>query len=287
MDITGALEVVAAHPDYKVISRIPALPKQTGPAKFTGCVLDVETTGLVDPAIVELGFVLFGYDDNRKFVGLQEVYGSLHDPGVPLTKEAEAINGITAEMLEGQSIDSVKVKSLLGRVDIVIAHNASFDRPLAEKEVWMPSKPWACSVNEIDWAAHGIPTKKLDYILYRHGLFFEEHRAVDDCLALLHVLGMENDGEYLTEMLLAARKPDYHLFVHGGYDIKDILKLERGYKFCGKEHQIPDSWMTRLGTEEEVRAEREWLESISPGIASTVKAVTASRRWSANMYSAD
>jgi DNA polymerase III epsilon subunit-like protein len=106
--------------------------------KLVAAVVDVETTG-TNPdrdKIIELGICLFEYD--RQSGRIYKVLGSwewLEDPGFPIPPEITKITGITDEMVAGHRIDDGAVNDLLGRVVLVIAHNADFDRRFLEKRV--------------------------------------------------------------------------------------------------------------------------------------------------------
>lgn len=87
-------------------------------------------------------------------------------------------------------IDMARLTPLIDSADLVIAHNAGFDRPFCE--AFSPifcNKAWACSVSEVDWSARGFEGSKLGYLIGQSGYFHDGHRAVDDCFALLEVLG--------------------------------------------------------------------------------------------------
>jgi DNA polymerase-3 subunit epsilon len=78
---------------------------------------------------MELGICLFEYD--RQNGRIYKVLGSwewFEDPGFSIPPEITKITGITDEMVAGQRIDDRAVNDLLGRVVLVIAHNADFDR---------------------------------------------------------------------------------------------------------------------------------------------------------------
>jgi DNA polymerase III epsilon subunit-like protein len=92
-------------------------------------------------------------------------------------------------MVAGQQIDPDEVSEFAGRADLVVAHNASFDRRFLER--FCPpfcAKPWACSMAEIDWAAEGFEGTKLAYLAAGFGFFFDRHRAANDCLAAVELL---------------------------------------------------------------------------------------------------
>lgn len=92
-------------------------------------------------------------------------------------------------MVEAHEIDMSVIDALVEPSDLIIAHNAAFDRPCCEKltPCFVP-KAWACSVTEVPWAEFGFDGSKLGYLIGRSGYFHEGHRATDDCHALLEVL---------------------------------------------------------------------------------------------------
>jgi DNA polymerase-3 subunit epsilon len=77
-----------------------------------------------------------------------------------------------------------RVDSLLAGADLVIAHNAGFDRPFVEG--LLPQAQglnWACSFADIDWTAAGHSSAKLSYLASALGWFYDAHRAEMDCHA--------------------------------------------------------------------------------------------------------
>lgn len=117
------------------------------------------------------------------------VFSALRQPSGPIPPEITRLTGITDEMVAGQTIDLVTLDALIEPADLIIAHNAGFDRPFCERlsPSFIP-KSWACSVREIRWADHRFEGNKLGYLVGQSGLFHEGHRATDDCHALLEVL---------------------------------------------------------------------------------------------------
>jgi DNA polymerase-3 subunit epsilon len=105
-----------------------------------------------------------------------------------IPEAAIKLHGITNEMAAGHKIDGDAITAFASDAAIIIAHNAAFDRKFAERywPVFM-SKPWACSVNQIEWRAHGFEGSRLGYLLGGIGMFHRSHRAVDDCHALLEI----------------------------------------------------------------------------------------------------
>ena len=272
-DPESMAQALEAHPDYRVQRRLkPTLqwPGQTlAPAALTRVlVLDTETTGL-DPSkdkIIELALLCFDADTLTGLpVGEVQVYDGLEDPGLPIPKEVVAITGITDADVRGQQLDEQRINQLLQGVDVVIAHNAGFDRPFVEARIkQFRQLAWACSFADIDWKSQGRSSAKLENLAQSLGLFYDAHRAEMDCHALLAVLvaplgasadtGIKHTG--LAHLLQAAQKPSYRLqATHAPFDVKDKLKA-RGYRWNADQKV----WHTRLDDEAALQLECEWLK---------------------------
>ena len=209
-----------AHPDYRVLRRlVPQLEfaPASGPV-LTLLVLDTETTGL-NPArdkVVELALLRVTVDlATGQPVGAVQVYDGLEDPGMPMPEEITVITGITDDMLRGQSLDEARVLALLDGADLVLAHNAGFDRPFVEARLpQFAALTWACSFADIDWKQAGRGSAKLTSLASELGLFYDAHRAEMDCHALLAVLmaplaGTASSG--LMRLIEASRSPTFRL----------------------------------------------------------------------------
>ena len=80
------------------------------------CFLDVETTGKnrKEDEIVELAVKIVSINEKTgEILSIIDQYDSFHDPGISITEEASAINGISDEMVTGQTINWEKVESIL------------------------------------------------------------------------------------------------------------------------------------------------------------------------------
>lgn len=118
--------------------------------------------------------------------------------------------------------------------DQIIAHNAGFDRPFCEAfSAIFSDKAWVCSVSEIDWAGRGFEGTKLGYLIGQAGFFHDAHRAVDDCFALLEVLGRQSEGQVTSpfgELYQKSQNARVGIYAeHSPFDLKDHLKA-RGYR---------------------------------------------------------
>jgi DNA polymerase-3 subunit epsilon len=239
------------------------------PGRATGAikrvvVLDTETTGLDQSkeCIIELAMLCVDVDTaTGRPVGRVQIYDGLEDPGKPIPREVVAITGITDADVAGQKLDESCIAALLQGADLVIAHNAGFDRPFVERRLPSFSNvPWACSFADIDWKAHGLGSAKLESLAQFHGWFYDAHRAEMDCHALLAVLEkmLPQESETgLARLLCAASRPSYRLSAtHAPFEAKDKLKA-RAYRW-NAESKV---WHTRLNDSAALDAECEWLKA--------------------------
>ncbi|MBK9238522.1 MAG: hypothetical protein IPO19_22170, partial [Rhodoferax sp.] len=179
-------------------------------------------------------------------VGAVEVYDGLQDPGMPIPKEVQQITGITDAMVRGQQLDEARVALMLDGVDLVIAHNAGFDRPFCEARLpQFASLRWACSLVDVNWKALGYGSAKLEQLALQHGWFYDAHRAEVDCHALLAVLGVPlgaQQGNAMQALLAASAQPSYRLQATGApFEAKDALKA-RGYRWTPSKKSGTPCW---------------------------------------------
>jgi len=75
-----------------------------------------------------------------------EEFNGYQDPGRDISAFITGLTGISDDMAKGQTIDESAVAEYLEDVDLIIAHNAKFDRSFFE--ITFPNikpKAWACS----------------------------------------------------------------------------------------------------------------------------------------------
>lgn len=225
--------------DYRILRRLT--PPEPYACNHPNCkqaaFLDVETTGLdEDDEIIELAIVPFAYTLDGEICGVGEVFDQFNQPTRPISEEITRLTGITPDMVKGHAIDKDKVRAILSGTDLIIAHNAAFDRPKCEALMEdFAAKPWACSLNDIDWRSEGHESAKLSYLAMKYGFFFSGHRANLDCHAGIKLLTMPlaSTGELaLSCLLTSARKSGWRIFAVGAdYASKDALKA-RGYRWA-------------------------------------------------------
>lgn len=236
------VEMAAAptHDDVRSLRRIDVATGETGvgdpdAALRIAVALDVETTGLgEDDRVIELAMRRFRYDAHGQIVEIGRAWSWREDPGAPLPEDVIRLTGITDQDLVGRRIDDDMATTILSGADLVIAHNASFDRPRVEARLaGLPGLRWACSCTEIDWVAAGFEGRSLGWLCAQAGYFFDAHRAEADVDAVITLLRHERtDGRTLMWELDAAAAQDSHLIeaVGAAFGVKDALRL-RGYRW--------------------------------------------------------
>lgn len=243
-----------------VLRRMRALTERdTGRRGVPAVVLDTETTGLDRGAdtIIEVGIRPFEFDaDTGEILAIRPALVALQDPGKPLSVEIARLTGLTDADLSGKAIDWRAVRALLDAADIVVAHNAAFDRPFVDRAMASatrtgPVKPhvWACSVAQIEWDA---PSRSQQVLCAWHGFFcLESHRALSDADALLQLL---ETSRRMPELYRTAREPSYRLRALGAaFEKKDTLKA-RGYRWDSQDR----CWWTELPNHAAAQDEMQW-----------------------------
>lgn len=244
-------DLLTASGDYRVQRRLR--PRSTitppdGTPTRTALLIDVETTGLdlQKDEIIELAMINFTYSLEGRVFEIGATFQRFNEPISPISPEITRITGITDAMVAGHTIDETEVAAFVKPVGLVIAHNAGFDRRFAERlsDVFV-TKPWACSMSQIDWAAEGFEGTKLHYLATGAGFFYDRHRAEDDCRAVIELLATKlpvSNRTALAILLERARQPTWRIWAENSpYDLKDALKA-RGYRWNGDGNANPRAW---------------------------------------------
>lgn len=237
-------------------------------------VLDVETTGLDyrKHKVIELGLVLIEFSPAKgEFGRVIDHYNGMEDPGEPISDEVTKVTGITNEMVKGHTLDEEKIGRLVAMADLVVSHNAAFDRPFAEKRIpEIAKKWWGCSMAQGPWKEMAIGSSKLEYLCYKvGGFFYEAHRALTDVEATIKLMSMQGEGRtVLAHILDKVRQPSYTIWAtNSPFETKDKLK-ESGYRWSGEEDKNTGelkAWYKEGLSEEEKNAEIEFLGTLYKG----------------------
>ena len=194
-----------------------------------GIIVDVETNGL-DPAvhkIIEFTGVKFEYCVDT---GLPiRLYSKSYFNEAPISEEITELTGITEEMVKGQVLPIGTLNALFSDVQMVIAHNAEFDREFVNRVCTMSSKKrWLCSMRDIDWQKYRYSCRSLEYLSWAHGFYFEGHRAEIDCKALLRIITSTPPGEDITYVKKLHDLSELSLYMvyapNTPFESKDLLK---------------------------------------------------------------
>jgi DNA polymerase-3 subunit epsilon len=248
-EIVKALEDTG---DYRVLKRVTPHNEFTqqppGHPTKVGIILDCETTGLdtrVDE-IIELGLVRFEYAIDGRVVRVLETFNAFNEPSKSIPASITEITGINNEMVAGHHIDPARVALFISDAQLIIAHNANFDRKIVER-YWPEFQhvAWACSLEQVDWRAHKFEGTRLTHLLGHIGFFHDAHRGLDDCRALLEILAFELPGAKATVLdllLQEARRTTVRIWAENApYDLKESLKKRR-YRWSDGSDGRPRSW---------------------------------------------
>ena len=261
MDLHEAERLIEASTDHRLLRRVPPVERwrldgseSVSASNVRRAIfLDTETTGLDRDTdeVIELALLPFEYErDTGRIVHVdaQLAMSAFRQPSIPIPEESSRIHGLTNEDVAGHVIDPEQIRSVLDSAQLIIAHNASFDRPMVEKH-WpiFESKHWACSLVDVDWKSEGLATAKLDYLLMRQGWFHGEHRALADALAAVFLLTLPlplSGKPALAALLERARRSLYAVRAEEtAFEQRAALK-GRGYRWDSGDGRRPKAWWT-------------------------------------------
>jgi len=238
-------------------------------SKIRICVIDLETTGLShdDDEVIEIAVKLIEVDKNSgNYVTAVRQYESYNEPKKHITQEITDLTGISNEMVKGKEIDWKLVEKLFSYSQLVVAHNAWFDRNMLEKYI-RPRNIWACSSNDIDWKKRGFSKSSLEILSIWHGFYYDAHRAMNDVNATIKLMTHAHyDIKPIVELIENAKKPHYNIVNKFSYNeeyVKKLKKRNRAYRF----NRDNRSWSILLNDDKKLEEEKEWLaDSIYNGI---------------------
>ena len=274
---------------YQVLPRLTRRDRYAeddGTPTCTALFVDVETTGLdrASDEIIELAIAPFEYGRTTGLIyTAAEPRTWLEEPTREIPDHVVRLTGITSEMVRGTRIDDDAVNQLVERADLIVAHNAAFDRPFLEKRLpAFASKPWGCSCHDIPWKEMGYASSSLDFLLYKHcGVAFDgAHRAGADCEGGIRLLAepYPKSGAHTFGILRHhCRSGTMRVWAIGSpIDKKDVLKA-RGYQWSPGTDGRQKAWYRdqpaasanaarAMGTAECAWLEREIYERPAPQI---------------------
>ncbi|MFL2467097.1 MAG: hypothetical protein ACJ0G6_04635 [Candidatus Pseudothioglobus sp.] len=133
--------------------------------------------------------------------------------------------------------DNYEVEAIVDLADLMISHNAEFDRTIFDLRFPMfNDKPWGCSLTNINWKQYGFRHQSLGFLLKEYGWKFNEHNALEDTRALAQLLSEKlPSGEYaMYELLINSRQPKTRvLAAFAPHKANEEFK-SKGYMFNSK-----------------------------------------------------
>jgi DNA polymerase-3 subunit epsilon len=97
----------------------------------------------------------------------------------------------------------------------------------------------------VDWRTRGHQGTKLTYLLNDLGYFYEGHRALDDCYAVLEVLTNVlpgANGSAFASLLESARKATVRIWAEGApFEYREALRA-RGYHWSDGSNGTRRAW---------------------------------------------
>jgi DNA polymerase-3 subunit epsilon len=183
------------------------------------CLLDTETTGL-NPAVdktLEVAVMLFDVKHAQPVASFASLIRND-------SNESEPINGIPSGMLsEAHEPELVwrAVRWLIGPAQVIIAHNAEFDR----KFVPDLGKPWCCSENDIQYPGRSRGGSLVQLALSLGLGVASAHRAMADVDTLARILTrLAEMGHELEPVLLHAMRPKVMCHSLAPFEKKEEVK---------------------------------------------------------------
>lgn len=265
-----------------------------------GLMIDTETTGpdVTRDQIIQLAAIPFTFGAQGEILEVGPECVMYEEPTVPISPEAAAVHGISMDRLVGQCFDDAFLMAL-ANCDLLIAHNAAFDRPMLDRRFpTLPKVAWGCSYVDIPWRRAMYPSASLGALLIEHTEhFFAGHDAAADCYAALHCLAQPfrhasftaETAWPLSHVLRAIETPRVRLFANGApFEVKDQLS-KRGYRWndptkAGAPHpRGAKAWFIEID-EPALEAEYEWLSAnvfrfSNPRLMCSIQTVPATSRF--------
>ena len=249
---------ISKNADCKIIQKLclPDLYQEVAVGDIKrGVVIDVESTGLnIDyDDIIQLALLPFEYEvpsGNIIKVLKNDAYEGMREPSVPITEEATLITGITNEMVKNKCVDNNAIREIINNSDIVIAHNAYFDRPMVEK-YWecFENIPWTCTFSSVNWLKEGFSSAKLELLGINYGWYYQGHTALNDCEACLALLSETLPTSQQTVFSAcrkyASNKTYLIKALDAPYEKRQFLR-RRGYKWRPADKANGKVWWTEL-----------------------------------------
>ena len=208
-------------------------------------IVDTETTGLdfdLDNCI-EVGAILFNVP-NRSILAQQSfLMPSLNNKAEKINKIPSKITKLNQPLQEAINY----LQALINSSDVLVAHNASFDRRwFGKNPLPAVSKPWLCSMEEIKWPSdrnlRPRPSVR-DLALAYEVPVWSAHRALSDCIYIAEVF---RRCVHLEDLLTKGLEPRRLMKAQVSYSQRHLAR-EAGFRW---NDPIEGAWSRRLSARE-------------------------------------
>ncbi|MFZ4076955.1 MAG: 3'-5' exonuclease [Legionellaceae bacterium] len=234
--------------------------------RYTATILDLETMGMsaLKDEIIEVALLHFSFTTQEGVLTVIDQYQGLQDPGKPIPPHIAKLTHIGDE-IRGKKIDWDSVNDILKKSDVIFCHNSHFDRQFLEHQTppetqeLVRSKPFGCTMKDIDWKARGFPSKSLELLNQHLGFKYEGHRALNDCWATLNLL--READRAIHELMENVNTKQILLCVTDNPFNKRKLLKDRSYQWSnGSRGTIPKCWYKYVRYDG-LQEEKNWLDN--------------------------
>lgn len=235
---------------FRVLRRLPTrapVPRLRAPGARLALSVDVETTG-PDPnadEVIELAVVPFSYAPSGRVLAVHEPVSQLREPTRPISARVSRETGIDDDAVRGRVVDLAALAPLIADAALVVAHNAAWDRQFLERLVpAFADLPWACSMTQVGW--RGVSGQSLAAVAAGAGFFHDQHRAVDDALAAVEILGRpqaRSEAPAMAELLRNAFRETCKVWaLNSPFEAREVLR-RRGYRWSNGDDGRMRCWV--------------------------------------------
>ena len=232
------------------LTLLEALPEQrpdppASAAPATVLILDTETTGL-DPQrdrCLEVGAILFSVSARSVLAQQSFLLPVESNPAEPINRIPAAVTRLPQPWTGALRW----FDDLLAAADVLVAHNAAFDRQWFGRDP-LPavSHPWLCSMEDLHWPAERQLRCRpsLRDLALAYGVpVWSAHRALTDCIYLAEVFARCDD---LETMLLHGLEPRQLVRAKVSYNDRHLAR-EAGFRW---NDPVKGAWTRRLSQRE-------------------------------------
>ena len=210
-------------------------------------ILDTETTGLDEnnDEVIEIGCILFHVTSRSVLSQLSFL--------LPVSiNNAQHINGISVEVSNISQPWEMGMDFFLKLVDscdIILAHNAAFDKKWFGKgQLPNLNKNWICSLEDINWSfKKNLKSRPsvTDLALAFNIPVWNLHRALSDCYYISEVF---KKIENLENILIKATEPKYLYKALVSYEDRSLAK-NAGFRWNSP---VQGAWTRKLSEKEAI-----------------------------------